>query len=193
MRILAVDMGTGTQDILLFDSAGPVENSVKMVMPSATRDRRGGCGGTRRERVLRAVHGRDPGWRAVRAGRWSAISRRGVAAYATPGAARTFDDDLDEVQRMGVRVVSDDEAAAHERRGADRNARSRPGGDPCGAGSLRSVPRIRRPGDGLSRPRRGAAGLLRPTVSLRPPAAGRGRGRTTCWPSRFLPRSSRST
>jgi uncharacterized protein (DUF1786 family) len=28
MKILAVDMGTGTQDILLFDSEGPVENSI---------------------------------------------------------------------------------------------------------------------------------------------------------------------
>ena len=36
MRILAIDMGTGTQDILLFDSDAPVENSVKLVMPSAT-------------------------------------------------------------------------------------------------------------------------------------------------------------
>ena len=36
MRILAIDMGTGTQDILLFDSNKPVENSVKMVLPSAT-------------------------------------------------------------------------------------------------------------------------------------------------------------
>ena len=36
MRILAIDMGTGTQDILLFDSDKPVENCVKMVMPSAT-------------------------------------------------------------------------------------------------------------------------------------------------------------
>ena len=36
MRILAVDVGTGTQDILLFDSFGPIENSVKLVMPSAT-------------------------------------------------------------------------------------------------------------------------------------------------------------
>jgi uncharacterized protein (DUF1786 family) len=36
MRILAIDMGTGTQDILLFDSEKPVENSPKMVLPSAT-------------------------------------------------------------------------------------------------------------------------------------------------------------
>jgi len=37
MRILAVDMGTGTQDILLFDSAQPVENALQMIMPSATQ------------------------------------------------------------------------------------------------------------------------------------------------------------
>src|SRR3970040_2834747 len=36
MRILAVDMGTGTQDILLFDSAQPVEHALQMIMPSAT-------------------------------------------------------------------------------------------------------------------------------------------------------------
>ena len=33
MRILAVDVGTGTQDILLFDSEQELENSIKMVMP----------------------------------------------------------------------------------------------------------------------------------------------------------------
>ena len=37
----------------------------------------------------------------------------GGALYATPSAARTFNDDLDYVQReMGVRLVSDDEARA---------------------------------------------------------------------------------
>ena len=36
MRILAVDVGTGTQDMLLFDSSSVVENCVKMIMPSPT-------------------------------------------------------------------------------------------------------------------------------------------------------------
>jgi uncharacterized protein (DUF1786 family) len=36
--------------------------------------------------------------------------RAGLEAYATPDAARTFDDDLDAVVEMGIRVVSDDEA-----------------------------------------------------------------------------------
>ena len=36
MRILAIDVGTGTQDILFYDSDGPIENSPKLVMPSPT-------------------------------------------------------------------------------------------------------------------------------------------------------------
>jgi uncharacterized protein (DUF1786 family) len=36
--------------------------------------------------------------------------RSGLAAFATPEAARTFDDDLDAVAEMGICVVSDDEA-----------------------------------------------------------------------------------
>jgi uncharacterized protein (DUF1786 family) len=36
MRILAVDVGTGTQDILLFDSDLEPENCFKLVMPSPT-------------------------------------------------------------------------------------------------------------------------------------------------------------
>jgi uncharacterized protein (DUF1786 family) len=36
MRILNVDIGTGTQDILLFDSSKLIENCVQMIMPSPT-------------------------------------------------------------------------------------------------------------------------------------------------------------
>ena len=36
MKILSVDIGTGTQDILLFDSQVDVENSYKLILPSPT-------------------------------------------------------------------------------------------------------------------------------------------------------------
>ena len=36
VRILAVDVGTGTQDILLWDSSQEVENALQLVMPSPT-------------------------------------------------------------------------------------------------------------------------------------------------------------
>jgi uncharacterized protein (DUF1786 family) len=111
MRILAVDMGTGTQDILLFDSSGPVENSIKLVMPSATTIAAG--------RIRRAT---GPGRAVLLTGviqgggpcHWALEDhlRAGHEAFATPEAARTFDDDLERVAAMGVRVVSEDEARA---------------------------------------------------------------------------------
>jgi uncharacterized protein (DUF1786 family) len=109
MRILAIDMGTGTQDILLFDSGGPVENSLKMVMPSATE--------IAARRIHRATaQGRPLLLTGVTMGggpcHWAleAHLKAGNAAYATPEAARTFDDDLEAVTAMGVQVVSEDEA-----------------------------------------------------------------------------------
>lgn len=110
MRILAVDIGTGTQDILLFDTTREVENCLKMVMPSPTvlvaeavrtATRRGD------DIVLTGVlMGGGPCAWAVRD-----HLHAGQRVYATAAAARTFDDDLSAVQAMGVTLVGDDEAA----------------------------------------------------------------------------------
>jgi len=37
MKILSIDVGSGTQDIMLYDSEESIENSPKMVLPSPTR------------------------------------------------------------------------------------------------------------------------------------------------------------
>jgi uncharacterized protein (DUF1786 family) len=109
MRILAVDAGTGTQDILLFDSSGPVENSLKMVMPSATEI------AARRIRAATRT-GRAVVLTGVTMGggpcHWALNDHlaANLPAYATPEAAQTFDDDLSAVEGMGVTIVSEDEA-----------------------------------------------------------------------------------
>jgi len=36
MRILTVDVGTGTQDVFLYDSSLDLENGYKLVLPSPT-------------------------------------------------------------------------------------------------------------------------------------------------------------
>ena len=108
MRILAVDVGTGTQDILLFDSAGPVEHCVKLVLPSATtiaagRIRRATLAG--RPIVLSGtIQGGGPCHWAL-----EDHLRLWIVAYATPQAATTFDDDLENVARLGVRLIAADE------------------------------------------------------------------------------------
>lgn len=111
MRILAVDVGTGTQDILLFDSEQPIENSLQLVMPSPTEIAAG--------RIRRATgEGRPVLLTGVTQGggpcHWALEDhlRAGLPAYATAEAARTFDDDLAAVEKMGVAVVADEEAAA---------------------------------------------------------------------------------
>ncbi len=35
-RVLAIDVGTGTQDILVFEAGTVIENAVQLIMPSPT-------------------------------------------------------------------------------------------------------------------------------------------------------------
>lgn len=109
MRFLAVDVGTGTQDILLLDTEQEIENALQLVVPSPTRI------------VAQALReatrqGRDVLLTGVTMGggpsQWAAERhmQAGHRVYATPDAARTFNDVLEEVEALGVRVVSQDEA-----------------------------------------------------------------------------------
>lgn len=111
MRILAVDMGTGTQDILLFDSAQPVENALQMIMPSATEIAAHRIHAATRERRAVVLTGVTAGGGPCH---WAleAHLKASLPAFATPEAAKTFDDDLDNVQRMGVTLLSEDEVKA---------------------------------------------------------------------------------
>ncbi|MGH2632469.1 MAG: DUF1786 family protein, partial [Tepidiformaceae bacterium] len=109
MKILAIDMGTGTQDILLFDSERTIENSVKMVLPSATeiaarRIRKA----TRDARAL-VLTGVNSGGGPCAWALEEYVKKVGLA-YATPEAAQTFDDDPERVREMGVHIVSEGEA-----------------------------------------------------------------------------------
>lgn len=112
MKILAVDVGTGTQDVLLYDAALDLENAYKLVLPSPTLmvHRRLKAATQRGEAVLLTGYlmGGGPS-------QWAARDhvQAGHPVFATPEAARTFNDDLDYVQReMGVQLVSADEAQA---------------------------------------------------------------------------------
>jgi uncharacterized protein (DUF1786 family) len=103
-RILAIDVGTGTQDVLVFEAGTLVENAVQLIMPSPTAllaERVKQATLDRVDLVLTGVTmGGGPGHWAV-----EAHLRAGLKVYATPDAARTFDDDLDRVAAMGIRIV----------------------------------------------------------------------------------------
>jgi uncharacterized protein (DUF1786 family) len=109
MKILTVDVGTGTQDIFLYDSRLDIENGFKLVVPSPTMmvHRRIKAATKRGQGVLLTgvTMGGGPS-------QWAAEdhARAGLPVYATPEAARSFNDDLSAVEEMGIRVISEDEA-----------------------------------------------------------------------------------
>ncbi|MBI4334353.1 MAG: pyruvate formate lyase-activating protein [Chloroflexi bacterium] len=109
MRLLAIDVGGGTQDILLLDTTTSIENSVKMVMPSPTRvvARKIAEAAQRKQKLLFSgvTMGGGPSRHAL-----EKYLQHDLQAFATPQAACTFDDDLDEVRRLGVKLVSVEEA-----------------------------------------------------------------------------------
>jgi uncharacterized protein (DUF1786 family) len=121
MRLLAVDVGTGTQDILLFDSDLEVENCFKLVMPSPTMmvARTVRAATQRGDSLLLTgvTMGGGPSAWATRD-----HARAGYNVYATPDAARSFNDDLDAVvAEMGIQVIGEDEAIALHRRDGIRH------------------------------------------------------------------------
>jgi uncharacterized protein (DUF1786 family) len=111
MKILCADIGTGTQDIFLYDSRLDIENGFKLIVPSPTMmvhhrlkrlTRKG-------QTVLLSglTMGGGPSQWAV-----EGHIEAGNQLFATPDAARSFNDDLDVIREMGIEVVSEEEAQA---------------------------------------------------------------------------------
>ena len=107
MKILTVDIGTGTQDIFLYDSNLDIENGFKLVLPSPTMmiHRRLKQMLPTRTPILLTGHqmGGGPSAWAI-----EEYARAGIPVYMTPSAATTLNDELDKVEALGIKIVSED-------------------------------------------------------------------------------------
>ena len=109
MKILTIDIGTGTQDIFLYDSNLDIENGFKLVLPSPTMmvHRRLKQALPLRTPILLTGHqmGGGPSAWAI-----EEYARAGIPVYMTPSAATTLNDELDKVEALGIKIVSEDES-----------------------------------------------------------------------------------
>jgi uncharacterized protein (DUF1786 family) len=109
MKILTIDIGTGTQDIFLYDSNLDLENGFKLVLPSPTMmvHRRLKQTLPLRTPILLTGHqmGGGPSAWAI-----EEYARAGIPVYMTPSAATTLNDELNKVEALGIRIVSEEEA-----------------------------------------------------------------------------------
>jgi uncharacterized protein (DUF1786 family) len=105
-RILAIDVGAGTQDILLWEDGQPTENNVKLVLPSwTTVMARQVKQATQEGRPVFLTGNLMGGGPLV-----SAMKRHmqaGYTVYVTPRAALTVRDNLDQVRERGYTIVEE--------------------------------------------------------------------------------------
>ena len=108
MKILTVDIGTGTQDIFLYDSNLDPENGFKLVLPSPTMMVHRRLKQTLQSRTPILLSGHQMGggpsaWAIEEA------ARAGIPVYMTASAATTLNDELDKVEALGIKIVGEDE------------------------------------------------------------------------------------
>ncbi len=102
--ILALDVGGGTQDLLVWTEGQPLENALQCILPSPTVIVAGHIQQATRERKAVFLTGHLMGGGASS----RAISdhlKAGLTVYALPGTALTIRDNLAQVIRMGVRIT----------------------------------------------------------------------------------------
>jgi uncharacterized protein (DUF1786 family) len=100
MKILAIDIGAGTKDILLFDSGKKIENCISLVLPTPSK--------FFAERLNRIkgnvyIHGDTIGGGALARAVLRHIER-GYRVVMEDWAAYSIRNDLDEVRSMGIEV-----------------------------------------------------------------------------------------
>ncbi|MBC7262901.1 MAG: DUF1786 domain-containing protein [Chloroflexi bacterium] len=102
--ILAIDIGAGTQDILLYQARQPMENNIKLVLPSPTT--------LLARRIERATReGCDVFLTGNLMGGGPCVSalkrhiRAGFRAFATPRAAKTIRNNPEQVRAYGIEIV----------------------------------------------------------------------------------------
>lgn len=102
-KILCLDIGSGTQDVLLYDSEAALENCAKFILPSPARNIAKRIQELTERKKPVYLHGVNMGGGFGRAVSMHLQAGLGLAAH--PNAALSLADDLSRVHDMGVEVV----------------------------------------------------------------------------------------
>jgi uncharacterized protein (DUF1786 family) len=104
MNILAIDIGAGTQDIMVYDERKGFDNAYKLVLPSPTRFFASEIRKSKQDLVIFGdTMGGGPFTRAV------LEHLRKYRVFMTESAARTLRDDLEIVKNYGIEIIPEDE------------------------------------------------------------------------------------
>jgi len=105
-RILAIDIGAGTMDVLVYDPAQPAENAVQLVLPSPTALAGRKIRAAREAHRPVFLHGNLMGGYHTTNAVWAHLAAD-LAVYATETAARTVHDDVELLQSRGIVITAE--------------------------------------------------------------------------------------
>lgn len=115
-RILAIDIGGGTQDILLYEEGKPVENCIQLILPSPTvmvHNQISELTSQKKDIFLSGyLMGGGASSKAIKK-----HLQEGLKVYATPQSAKTIRDNLDDVRELGVEIVSENPGVSEVKTG----------------------------------------------------------------------------
>ncbi len=99
-----MDIGSGTQDILLYRSGVELENCFKLVLPSPTQNKAAEIRRVTHEKNPLFLTGRIMGGGACAAAIKDHL-KAGFVVYATETAAKTMNDNLNHLEALGIKLV----------------------------------------------------------------------------------------
>ncbi|MCW3131649.1 MAG: DUF1786 domain-containing protein [Candidatus Methanospirare jalkutatii] len=117
MRILAIDIGKGTQDILVYESGKPLESAFKLVLPSPTSIF---AGIVRKSSEDLVIYGDTMGGGPFAKAVIEHVKKKKRRVFMTESAARTIRDNLEVVKSFGIELISEEEVEEKARRGAKK-------------------------------------------------------------------------
>lgn len=104
MRILAIDVGTGTQDIMIYDTEKELENSIKIVLPSPHL-----YISQQMKEIENDIYfkGEIMGGGKIKRSILEHMEK-GYKVVMEPVCARTIRDDINQVKAIGIEIAEDD-------------------------------------------------------------------------------------
>jgi uncharacterized protein (DUF1786 family) len=105
--ILAIDVGKGTEDVLLFEESEPIENSLQLVLPSTAQIFKKQLEKDVSERIVISgeIMAGEPWHKVV----YAKTSKNPESVIMSSTAAKSLRYNLDQVRIKGVKIVRDDQ------------------------------------------------------------------------------------
>ncbi len=125
MKVLAIDIGKGTEDVFLWDSntMSSLENAIQLILPSSASEMSHRLRNIAQKNDKIILHGEIMGGEPWHKTLYE-LARNGLKVYSTKQAAMSLKYDLSMVRKRGITILSEDEISDYIRENPEATVRT---------------------------------------------------------------------